>query len=383
VDPKQLATERFTAVEAELRDLSRWMYEHPEVAYQERATSERLVAFLTAAGFDVAYPAHGLETAFSARAGSGGPEVVVCAEYDALPEVGHACGHNIIATAACGAGAALAPLADELGIRVRVLGTPAEEAYGGKVDLIEAGAFEGAAAAMMIHPSPMDLVDPAALGVVHLEVEYQGKESHAAFAPHLGVNALDAAVQAYVNVSTLRQSLLPTDRVHGVIVHGGGAPNVIPGFTSMAWYVRSAAADRLVELRRRVEACFEAAAVATGCTVTLKELGHPYVDLVSDPVLVELYAANSAALGRPMPRRGPDTPMAGSTDMGNVSHVVPSIHPMLDIHSLPAVNHQKEFAAHTITPDGDAAIRDGALAMAWTVVDLATADRWDELGAAL
>jgi len=381
VDPKQLATERFTAVEAELRDLSRWMYEHPEVAYQERATSERLVAFLTAAGFDVAYPAHGLETAFSARAGSGGPEVVVCAEYDALPEVGHACGHNIIATAACGAGAALAPLADELGIRVRVLGTPAEEAYGGKVDLIEAGAFEGAAAAMMIHPSPMDLVDPAVLGVVHLEVEFHGRESHAAFAPHLGVNALDAAVQAYVNVSTLRQTLLATDRVHGVIVHGGGAPNVVPAFTSMAWYVRSATTDRLAELQRRVEACFEAAAVATGCSHQVKELGHPYVDLISDPLLVELFAANSAALGRPMPRRDPSTPMAGSTDMGNVSHVVPSIHPMLDIHSLPAVNHQKEFAAHTVTPDGDAAIRDGALAMAWTVIDLATGDRWDELGA--
>ncbi len=381
MDPKQLATERFTAVEAELRDLSRWMYEHPEVAYQERATSERLVAFLTAAGFDVAYPAHGLETAFSARAGSGGPEVVVCAEYDALPEVGHACGHNIIATAACGAGAALAPLADELGIRVRVLGTPAEEAYGGKVDLIEAGAFEGAAAAMMIHPSPMDLVDPAVLGVVHLEVEFHGRESHAAFAPHLGVNALDAAVQAYVNVSTLRQTLLATDRVHGVIVHGGGAPNVVPAFTSMAWYVRSATTDRLAELQRRVEACFEAAAVATGCSHQVKELGHPYVDLISDPLLVELFAANSAALGRPMPRRDPSTPMAGSTDMGNVSHVVPSIHPMLDIHSLPAVNHQKEFAAHTVTPDGDAAIRDGALAMAWTVIDLATGDRWDELGA--
>jgi amidohydrolase len=382
MDPKQVAADRFAALEEELRELSRWMYHHPEVAYEERDTADQLVAFLTAAGFEVDHPAYGLETAFSARAGSEGPEVVICAELDALPEVGHACGHNIIATAACGAGAALVPLAAELGFRVRVLGTPAEEAYGGKVDLIEAGAFEGAAAAMMIHPSSIDLVDPAALGVVHLEVEYRGMESHAAFAPHLGVNALDAAVQAYVNVSTLRQSMLPTDRVHGVILHGGHAPNVIPGFTSMAWYVRSATADRLVELRRRVEACFEAAATATGCTVEVKELGHPYVDLISDPVLVDLFVANADTLGRSMPRRGADTPMAGSTDMGNVSHVVPSIHPMLDIHSLPAVNHQKEFAAHTITPDGDAAIRDGALAMAWTVIDLAVADRWGELGAA-
>jgi amidohydrolase len=382
VDPKAQAKAHYADVAAELREISRILYGNPELGYQEYESSRLLAEFLGRRGFEVEHPAWGLETSFDASTGGDGPEVVICAEYDALPEVGHACGHNIIAAAACGAGAALAPLAAELGIRVRVLGTPAEEIYGGKVDLIEAGAFAGAAAAMMIHPSTRDEVDSGFLAVVHLDVEFHGKESHAAFAPHLGVNALDAAVQAYVNISTLRQTLLPTDRVHGVVTYGGGAPNVIPALTSMSWYVRAADTKRLGDLTERVLACFEAAALATGCTHEVHDRGHAYDDMVVDPVLADLFAENSAALGRPMHRRGDQPPSGGSTDMGNVSHVVPTIHPMLDINSSPAVNHQRAFAAHTITPDGDAAIDDGALAMAWTVIDLATGDHWDRLGAA-
>ncbi|HSF84524.1 MAG TPA: M20 family metallopeptidase [Acidimicrobiia bacterium] len=376
MDAKQVVAERFEAVEAELQELSRYMYEHPELAYKEYEASSRLVEFLRGHGYTVEYPAWGLDTAFDAVIGEG-PEVVICAEYDALPEVGHACGHNVIAAAAAGAGAGLAAVAQELGVRVRVLGTPAEEAYGGKVDLINAGAFETATAAMMVHPSPEDMLDPGALAVAHIDVEFTGKESHAAFAPELGINALDAAVQAYVNVSTLRQHILPTDRLHGVITYGGGAPNVTPAFTSMAWYVRSATMGRMHELYERVVACFAAAAQATGCTYEVKERGHTYEILHPNSVMVDLFGVNSEALGRPMPRSDGD--MAGSTDMGNVSNLVPSIHPMLGINSRPAVNHQKEFAAHTITPDGEKAIRDGALAMAWTVVDLAVGDLWGEL----
>jgi amidohydrolase len=380
VDRKQDATERFAAVESELREISHWMYHNPEIAFEERNTSARLVEFLRSQGFEVEYPSFGLETAFAARFGNEGPEVVICAEYDALPEVGHACGHNIIATAALGAGVALADTAKELGFRVRVQGTPAEEAYGGKVDLINKGAFEGAALSMMIHPSPMDVVDPAFLGVAHIDVEFNGKESHAAFAPQLSINALDAAVQAYVNVSTLRQALYPTDKVHGVITYGGGAPNVIPAFTSMSWYVRAGTKERLTELHDKVVACFAGAATATGCTYEVKKLGHTYTDLISDPMLVDLYSANSDSLGRPMGRGADrDAGAAGSTDMGNVSHEVPAIHPMIGIDCLPWVNHQKEFAAATILPPGDAAIRDGALAMAHTVIDVATDDRWNEL----
>lgn len=380
MDLKQAASARFAAVEAELQEISHWMYHNPEIAFEEHSTSARLVEFLRINGFEVEYPAFGLDTAFAARAGSEGPEVVICAEYDALPEVGHACGHNIIATAALGAGMALVEAAAELGFRVRVQGTPAEESYGGKVDLINNGAFEGTTLSMMVHPAPADVVDPAFLGVAHIDVEFHGKESHAAFAPQLGVNALDAAVQAYVNISTLRQAMYPTDKVHGVITYGGGAPNVIPAYTAMSWYVRAATKERLDELEGKVLACFEAAAKSTGCTYEVKPLGHTYTDLISDPLMVELYQANSTELGRPMGRGADRDPAAaGSTDMGNVSHEVPSIHPMIDIKCLPAVNHQREFAAATIEPPGDRAIRDGALAMAWTVIDIAAGNRWDEL----
>ena len=380
MEDKRRAEERFEELEPALKDISRWMYEHPEVAFEEKETSARLVAFLEDNGFVVEYPVFGLETAFAARIGTSGPEVVICCEMDALPEVGHACGHNIIAGAALGAGAALAQLVDDLGVRVTVLGTPAEEMYGGKIDLIRAGAFSGAAAAMMIHPAVRDVVDPVFLGVAHIDVEFFGKESHAAFRPQIGVNALDAAVQAYVAISTLRQAMYPTDKVHGVITYGGGAPNVIPAYTAMSWYVRAATEERIEELYGKVIGCFEAAATATGCTYEVTMRGHRYSDLLSNPILSELYAANSAALGRPMGLGVDEDPSsAGSTDMGNVSHEVPSIHPMLDIKAAPAVNHQKEFAAHTVSPTGERAIRDGALAMAWTIIDLASHDRWEEL----
>jgi amidohydrolase len=356
------------------------MYENPEIAFQEHQTSARMVASLQAGGFEVEYPAYGLDTAFAARAGSSGPEVVICAEMDALPDVGHACGHNIIATAGIGAGLALAPIADELGIRIKVLGTPAEEHLGGKVDLIKAGAFEGAAAAMMIHPSTKDLIDPAFLSIVHIDVEFRGKEAHASSSPFLGTNALDAAVQAYVNVSTLRQQLLDTDRVHGIITNGGAAPNIIPARTTMAWYVRATTNERLEEVFAKVKDCFAAAALATGCQYTVTQSGHRYDAMVNNGIMVDLYSANSQTLGRPMSKhsdRPPET--AGSTDMGNVSQIMPTIHPMLDLHCYPTVNHQPEFAAQTITPDGDVAIRDGALAMAWTIIDLAEDNLWDRL----
>ena len=381
MNAKQVAVERFDAVADELAAISLALFEDPELSYEEHRASARLAAFLQQQGLAVTFPAWGLDTSFDAVAGNEGPTVVICAEYDALPEVGHACGHNIIAAAACGAGVALAAAADQLGFRVRVLGTPAEEALGGKIDLIDAGAFEGASAAMMIHPAPDDILDPKFLAIAHIDVEFHGKESHAAFRPQLGINALDAAVQAYVNVSTLRQALYPTDKVHGTITYGGGAPNVIPSYTSMSYYVRAATLERLDELIPKVEACFQAAAIATGCTHAVTRRGSTFTHMVNDPLMVELFADNSAALGRPMGRSADRDPSAsGSSDMGNVSLVVPSIHPMLDINSLPAVNHQREFAAHTLTDDGLRALRDGAIAMAWTVLDLVEGNRWDELG---
>jgi amidohydrolase len=377
---KEAAERAFTEVEADLRAISRWMYENPEIGYQEYQSSARLSEFLASQGFDVEYPTRGLETAFEATAGSSGPRVVICCEYDALPEVGHACGHNIIATAAIGAGVAVADLVDDLGIRVTVLGTPAEEGGGGKVDLIEAGAFEDAAASMMIHPSPRDLLDPSFQARSSFTVEYFGKESHAAFAPQAGVNALDAFVQAYLNVATLRQQILPSDRVHCIIDHGGDANNIIPAYTKSTWGIRSADGERLEKLIPRVHACFEAAAQATGCRVEITPTGHPYVNMVNDPTLTDLFQANSTALGRPLPVEAEVGASGGSSDMGNVSQVVPSIHPMLAVECGDAVNHQKEFAASTITASGEQAIRDGALAMAYTIIDMAERAVWDHVG---
>lgn len=377
---KQRATEVFSTVEEELRTISKWMYEHPELGYAEHESSARLAGLLADHGFQVTHPAYGLETAFEATVGDEGPRVVICAEYDALPQVGHACGHNIIATSSAGAGIALAPLAAELGVRVSVLGTPAEEGGGGKIELIEAGAFEDAAVSMLIHPSRHDLADPRLLAAQGFTATFGGRTAHAAATPQLGINALDAFVQAYNNIATLRQQFLPSDRVHGVIHEGGGAPNVIPDRTVSQWIVRAATAERFVELRAKVLACFEAAATATGCTLEIEYEGEPYVDLVSNPTIAALFAANAVALGREMPtyaESGIET--SASSDMGNVSHVVPSIHPSVKIDT-DAVNHQPEFAAATITPSGEKAMRDGALALAHTVIDLAEQDLWGELG---
>lgn len=377
---KQTATDAFRSVEPELREISRWMYQNPEIGYEEHQSSARLASFLHEHGFSVNHPTHGLPTAFEATVGSSGPRVVICCEYDALPDVGHACGHNIIATAALGAGVAVAGLVDQLGIRVTVLGTPAEEGGGGKVDLILAGALEDAAAAMMIHPSPYDLLDPSFQARASFTVEYTGKESHAAFAPHAGVNALDAFVQAYMNVATLRQQILPTDRVHCIIDHGGEASNIIPSYTRSTWGIRSADGDRLEELIPKVMACFEAAAKATGCQVEIVSAGHPYGNMVNEPTMTALFQANSTALGRPLATEADKGAAGGSSDMGNVSQVVPSIHPMIGIETNGAVNHQREFAAATITESGDQAITDGALAMAHTIIDMAESDVWNRLG---
>lgn len=376
---KDRAAETFEKVEEELRDISRWMYENPELGYAEYESSRRLGEFLGEHGFEVTYPAYGLETSFEATVGESGPRVVVCCEYDALPEVGHACGHNIIATSALGAGVAVADMVDELGIRVTVLGTPAEEGGGGKVELINAGAFEDAAASMMIHPSPRDMLDPSFQARESFVVEYHGKESHAAFAPEEGVNALDAFVLAYVNVSALRQSLLGGDRVHVIIDHGGDASNIIAKYTKSTWGIRSEDKERLAELIPKVHACFEAAAVATGCRVEISPMDHPYDNMRNNPVMAALFAANSAVLGRSQPTEAEVGRSGGSSDMGNVSQVVPSIHPMIGLDSGGAVNHQADFAACTVTPTGEKALRDGALAMATTIIDMAEQDVWDRL----
>jgi amidohydrolase len=391
MDVKESIAGTITGARDQLTGLSHRLHAYPEVAWAEERAAAWVAAELAGAGFDVEANACGLPTAFIARSGTGPLHVGICAEYDALPGLGHACGHNIIAAAAVGAGLALAAAADDLGLTVTVLGTPAEEGGGGKVYMLERGAFHGMHAAMMVHPGPVDVAEARPFAVSHMLVRYRGQATHAAAYPERGVNAADAFTIAQVAIGLLRQQLLPSTRVHGIITHGGDAPNAIPDLTEGRWYVRAETLHELAGLEPRVRRCFEAGALATGCELEIEVEAPPYAEFRNDPDLLPLYRANAERLGRQFaPAEGPAAGGAGgsgagtagsaaaagrmnraSTDMGNVSLIVPSIHPYIGIGSLPAVNHQKEFAAHCVTPAADAALLDGAIGLAWTAADAA------------
>ena len=368
-DAKEVARERVTQARDELVALSHRIHANPELGFEEEQACAWLCELLEGAGLQVERGVGDLPTAFAARAGSGPLHVVVCAEYDALPAVGHACGHNVIAAMAAGAGMALARVADDAGLRVTVLGTPAEEGGGGKILLLQRGAFDGAHAAMMVHPSPYEQPEMPIIAVNHLKVAYTGKEAHASAYPFLGVNAADALVVAQTAIGLLRQHLRPSDRVHGIVTKGGDAANIIPAHTTADWMVRAADLEQLEEVRAKVARCFEAGALATGATLELSEDHDPYSEMRHDHELSALYQRNAEALGRTFIGRSDRG--AGSTDMGNVSLALPSIHPTIGIDSLPAVNHQPEFTASCATPAADQAVVDGAVAMAWTAIDAA------------
>ena len=353
-----------------LVEASHQIHEHPELNYEEHFAHDLLTGILADEGLEVERHAHGLDTAFVARAGSSGPTVAVLCEYDALPGIGHACGHNIIATAGLGAGLAAASLAEELGGRVVVIGTPAEEGGGGKILMARDGVFEGVDAALMIHPAGFDLSRMDVIAVQELTAVYTGEAAHAAAFPHRGRNALDAAVLGYVNVAALRQHIRPTERIHGIFTAGGDKPNIVPSHAQTEWMVRSGSIRTLEPLKARVAACLEAGAQASGCEVELRWKPVVYADMLDNEVLVGLYAANSAALGRPLADPDPKQAVVGSTDMGNVSYVVPSIHPMIQAAPNGVPIHTPEFAGHARSDQGDRAVLDGATALAWTVADL-------------
>ncbi|WAP54848.1 M20 family metallopeptidase [Streptomyces sp. S465] len=367
---KDAAARRVHAAEDQLTALSHRIHAHPEPAFEEHLASRWVADALSDAGFDVRHGCYGLPTAVDATIGSGPTHIAVCAEYDALPDIGHACGHNVIAAAAVGAGLALAPLADELGLTVRVLGTPAEEGGGGKVRMLEQGAFDGLRAAMMVHPAAVEMAAMPGLAVTQFDVTYRGKPAHAGAYPELGTNAADAMTLAQVAIGLLRQQTAASDRVHGIVTEAGTAANIIPDVSRGRWIVRTDRLDTLQPLARRVHRCFEAGALATGCELTTAPAGPDYADLRPDPDLLALWVANATALGRSFPEL-PDRVVGAATDMGNVSHVVPTIHPMLGLDCHPAVNHQPEFTAACITPAADRAVLDGALGMAWTAIDVA------------
>ena len=363
------------AIEAErgpLIDLSHFIHAHPELGYEEFASCEAVASAAEAAGFTLERAIASLPTAFRATKGSGDLHITFCAEYDALPDVGHACGHNIIAASSLGAAIGLGAVAEELNLTVTLLGTPSEEGGGGKIDLIKAGYFDDAHAAMMIHPWPNERLEAECLAVDHFDVIFSGKEAHASAAPWEGTNALDALTISQVALALLRQQLRQGDQFHGITVEGGSAANIIPSHVVGRFMARSVTSERLSELRRRIDACFRAGSVATGASLRIEELGSAFSHMMSDSAILAHYRRAAEALGRDfsLDDEGAARPTI-STDMANVSLVVPSIHPLLMIPTNGAVNHQPEFTAACITGAADQAVIDGSKILAHTAIAVA------------
>ncbi|MFE3762580.1 amidohydrolase [Streptomyces sp. NPDC059104] len=359
-----------TARQDEVLGLSHALHADPELAYEEHRAARRIGDLLEGAGLAVTRGAYGLPTALSATAGSGDLVIGICAEYDALPGIGHACGHNVNGAAAVSAALALAPLADELGITVKLLGTPAEESGGGKVDMLRAGAFDDVAAAMMVHAAPSDSVGMSSLAISSWKVAYTGRSAHAAAMPERGINAADAMMIAQVAIAAHRQQMRPGSVVSGVVTGGGEAANVIPAHTSADYDCRAVTSGELAELQARVRACFEAGALATGAELALETVGNDYADLRQDFAMARSYLGAARDLGRRVQDCDP-TLRGGSTDMGNVSHLVPTIHPMIGYDCGDAIMHNPEFTRYGVGDGADRAVLDGGLAMAWTALDLA------------
>jgi len=356
----------------DLVELSHSIHAEPELAFAEYRSCAKTQALVAEYGFEITASPGGLDTAFRADFGSGPLVIGVCAEYDALPQIGHACGHNIIAASAVGTALALAEVADELGLTVVLLGTPAEEAGGGKALLLKAGTFDDIVAAVMLHPGPLDIARARSLALSQVAVGYQGREAHAAVAPYLGINAADAITVAQVAIGLLRQQLAPGQLVHGIVTDGGQATNIIPAHAEMQYTMRANDAASLRELEERMAACFIAGAVATGCEYQVTETEPAYHELCPDKWLADTFRAEMVRLGR--------TPVAedleaalplGSTDMGNVTQVLPGIHPIVGIDADGASVHQPGFAVAAAGPSADKAVVEGAIMLARTVVALA------------
>ncbi|WP_111719540.1 M20 family metallopeptidase [Homoserinimonas sp. OAct 916] len=362
-----------TAVNCEadnLTGLSQELHAYPELAFEEVRAHDLLTGALEQAGFDVTRSACGLDTAFRAEIASGpGPTVAIVCEYDALPEIGHACGHNVIAAAGIGAAIAAArALSSECSGRIVVLGTPAEEGGGGKVIMIERGAFDGIDAAMMVHPAGSELTEMNTIAIQRMRVDYHGLAAHAAAAPQRGRNALDAAVLGYVNVAALRQHISGDERIHGIITQGGTLPNIVPEHTQAEWYMRSPTLDDLNNLVERAWNCLETGSRAAGCDLTHEPIGRVYHNLVTNNALMELYVQSAKEFGRDAKVPDKQSNVIGSTDMGNVSHVVPTIHPLIKVSPSDVALHTREFAEYAGGVEGDRAVLDGAKALGLSAI---------------
>ncbi|MFB7109388.1 M20 family metallopeptidase [Streptomyces sp. NPDC056291] len=368
---KERCRDTVTRAQDQVLALSHSLHAEPELAYEEHRSARKIADLVEGAGFAVERGVCGLPTAFTATAGSGDLVIGICAEYDALPGIGHACGHNVNGAAATAAALALASVADDIGVTVKLLGTPAEEYGGGKADMLREGAFDDVAAAMMAHAAPTDAIGMTSLAISSWKVAYTGRTAHAAAMPHRGVNAADAMMIAQVAISAYRQQMTPGAVVSGIVTSGGEAPNVIPGRTTADYDCRAETIDELRELQARVRACFEAGALATGAELALETVGNDYADLRQDLDMCALYREAAGDLGRTVPQRDPRL-RGGSTDMGNVSQAVPSIHPMIGYDCGDAIMHNPDFTRYGTTASADLAVLDGGLAMAWTALGLAT-----------
>lgn len=354
----------------ELSYISKSLYENPELGYEEYKAAKLLENFLEKNGFRIDKGIYSIETAFKAvyEGKKDGPTIAFFCEYDALPGIGHGCGHNLISAMGAGGAVGLKSVIDEIGGTVVVFGTPAEETSGAKVRMAREGAFSGIDAAMMVHPSPVTEESGTSLALIAIQFEYFGKSAHAAASPEKGINSLEAAILTYNNINALRQYTTSDVKIHGIIKEGGKAANVIPDYACAQFYVRASKSKQRDEVANRVINCAKAASDAVGTRLEVTYFEEPYDDLITNKTLSDVFSRNLSELGEVEIRKPSDS--VGSLDMGNVSYLVPTIHPWLGLGDCSLVIHTKEFADYTQTENSKKAIYKGACAMAMTGCDV-------------
>ena len=355
----------------QLSELSLKIHSNPELGFQEVKAATWLTQYLEENGFSIERGICELPTAFRGSYGQGKPAIAILAEYDALPNLGHACGHNLIATCAVGAGVASKLAIDRFGGSILVIGTPAEELYGGKAIMADRGAFDNVDMTMMVHPGVCDVATTQALACLSLEVEFFGKAAHAAARPEAGINALEAMLNSFVAINSLRQHIKDKARIHGIITEGGEAANIVPAHSAGSFLVRAEDDSYLDELKQKVLNCFIGAATASGARLEYRWGNIRYAPLRNNLALAQVFIQNMQSLGRKVELSDP-TKAFGSTDMGNVSQLVPSIHPFVAIAPEEVLVHSPRFAEAAASEAGIQGLVDAAKALAMTVVDLVT-----------
>jgi amidohydrolase len=367
---KYVLKDYLETIQNRLWEISDSLYHHPELGDQEYESSKHLIEFLEEHNFVVEKGIVGRSTSFKAVYDSkkDGPTIAYLAEYDALPEVGHGCGHNLIGTMSAGAGVTLSKVVDEIGGRVVVLGTPAEETNGAKVPMSEQGIFDDIDAAMILHPADESYESGESLAMDAIQFDFRGMTSHAAASPEMGINALDAVIQLFNGINALRQHVTSDVRIHGIIKEGGVAANIVPDKAVAQFYVRAKERSYLNEVVQKVIRIAKGASSMTGAEVLIENYELSYDNMVTNQTLSNLFTENLLTTGVKKVNKAKDS--YGSLDMGNVSHVVPAIHPYIGLDSPGLIAHTREFADLTITDNSHQVLSRGALALALTGFDL-------------